>query len=172
MSLFEGSCIGKAVDVEFGADKSGRPRVRWNMQVIDGEHKGKVANYSGKLDPENIKWTKRDMIAIGWKGVDVRTFVDDVKSANRTVPFTAEIASYDRPDGSRSEWTSAKMTGALPLAALDKDKVADVNQWFKEAGDVGAPSNGASAGGASNDDIPFASCDLSFEPSPIARVLR
>lgn len=60
MSLFEGQNLpGKALNPEFGADSSGRPRVRWNMEVVDGEHRGKVANYSGKLDPENIKWTKR-----------------------------------------------------------------------------------------------------------------
>jgi len=41
-----------------------------------------------------------------------------VKAQTGTVPFVAEIARYDRPDGTTSEWTSAKMTGALPLAAL------------------------------------------------------
>lgn len=149
-ALFEGSCIGKPVNVEFGADNNGRPRVRWEMEATEGEHKGKRASYSGKLDPENIKWTKRDMIAIGWKGVDVRTFVDDVKARTGTVPFLAEIARYDRPDGTVSEWTSAKMTGALPLAALDKDKVDNVNRWFAEAGDVAPAANGKT-----DDTIPF-----------------
>jgi len=149
-ALFEGSCIGKPVNVEFGADNGGKPRVRWEMEATEGEHKGKRANYSGKLDPENIKWTKRDMIAIGWQGKDVRTFVDDVKAKIGTVPFVAEIARFER-DGKVSEWTSAKMTGALPLAALDKDKLDDVNSWFREAGDIApaAPANGA------NSDIPF-----------------
>lgn len=165
MSLFEGNCIGRVVNPEFGGDKQNRPRVRWEMEVTEGPHAGKRATYSGKLDPDNIKWTKRDMIAIGWKGVDVRTFVDDVKANTRPIPFVAEIASWED-----RQWTSAKMTGALPLATLDKDKVADVNQWFKEAGDVAPTSNGA--GGGSESDIPFATCDVSFEPSPIARVLR
>ena len=148
MSLFEGSNLpGRPINVEFGADAQNRPRVRWNMEVVEGEHKGKIANYSGKLDPDNIKWTKRDMIAIGWKGLDVRTFVEDVKAANRVVPFTAEIAEYNG-----RQWTSAKMTGAAPLGQLDNEKVADVNKWFAEAGDV-APSNGASSG--ARDDIPF-----------------
>ncbi len=147
-ALFEGSCIGKPVNVEFGGS-GGKPKVRWEMEATEGEHKGKRASYSGKLDPDNIKWTKRDMIAIGWKGKDVRTFVDDVKAQTGTVPFVAEIARFNRPDGSVSEWTSAKMTGALPLEALDKDKVDNVNKWFAEAGDIAPAANGA------NSDIPF-----------------
>lgn len=146
MALFEGTNLpGRAINPEIGPDANGRPRVRWNMEVVDGEHKGKAANYSGKLDPENIKWTKRDMIAIGWKGVDVRTFVDDVKAANRVVPFTAEIAEFN----GRS-WTSAKMTGAAPLGQFDKDKAAEVNRWFAEAGDIAPQANGTS-----DRDIPF-----------------
>jgi hypothetical protein len=117
------------------------------MLVIEGEHKGKRASYSGKLDEQNIKWTKRDMIAIGWQGKDVRTFVEDVKKADRSLPFVAEIASFKRDDGTVSEWTSAKMTGAKPLAALGTDKVSDVNKWFAEAGDVGEQSE--------KDSIPF-----------------
>lgn len=149
--LFNGNCIGRPVNVEFGADNNKKPRVRWEMEATDGEHRGKRASYSGKLDPDNIKWTKRDMIAIGWKGKDVRTFLDDVKAQTGTVPFIAEVARFERDDGTVSEWTSAKMTGALPLAALDADKVANVNKWFADAGDV-APANGASG---TNSDIPF-----------------
>jgi hypothetical protein len=138
--LFEGSFQqGRILNPEVGPNNAGKVTVRWNVTVVDdGEHKGKVANYSGKLDPDNIKWTKRDMIAIGWQGKDVRTFVDDVKKANRLVPFTAEIATYKRPDGSVSEWTSAKMSGAAPLGALSGDQAADANRWFAEAPDVGA----------------------------------
>jgi len=34
------------------------------------------------------------------------------------------------------------------------------------------PPSGGGYGGGSTDDIPFASCDLAHEPSPLARVLR
>ncbi|HWG32942.1 MAG TPA: hypothetical protein VN650_02150 [Gemmatimonadaceae bacterium] len=147
--LFEGTFSqGRVINPEIGQNSVGKPSVRWSMVVVDdGEHKGKTANYSGKLDPDNIKWTKRDMIAIGWQGKDVRTFVDDVKKANRLVPFTAEIATYKRPDGSVSEWTSARMGGAAPLNALDADAAAKVNGWFAEAQDM-APA-------AKDDGLPF-----------------
>lgn len=158
--LFEGSCIGKAVKPEFGADQNGKPKVRWEMEVTDGEHVGKRAQYSGKMDAENIKWTKRDMISIGWKGKDVRTFVDDVLAAQLVVPFEAQIASYESPStGKTSTWTAAKMTGALPLAQVSSDKIADVNRWFAEAEDMSAPptSNGhrEEAPPPDDSDIPF-----------------
>lgn len=146
--LFEGTFQqGRVIDADIG--KSGKMRVRWSLVVIDdGPHKGKVANYSGKLDPENIKFTKRDMVAIGWQGKDVRTFVDDVKKANRLVPFTAEIASFKRDDGSVSEWTAARMGSvAKPLEALDGDEVRKVNQWFAEAGEIETQKK--------DDSIPF-----------------
>lgn len=146
-SLFNGDCVGKAINPEIG-DGGGKPRVRWEMLVTDGEHKDKRASYSGKLDPENIKFTKRDMMLIGWKGKDVRTFVADVKAANLTVPFTAEVASNTYADsGKTSTWTSAKFSGgAKPLAALDADALNRVNAWFAEA-----PSDGAKDEG----DLPF-----------------
>jgi hypothetical protein len=134
--LFEGDCKGKAVDVEIGPDKNGKARVRWNMLVTEGPHAGKKASYSGKLDAEHIKYTKRDMMAIGWKGKDaVGTFVSDVKAADLTVPFTAEIASNTYEDtGKTSQWTSARSIGftTAPLGTFDKDKAKDVNSWFDE----------------------------------------
>jgi hypothetical protein len=139
-ALFAGDCIGKAVNVEFGEDNQGRPRVRWEMEVLEGPHTGKRAKYSGKLDPENIKWTKRDMIAIGWVGKSVKTFVADAMAASqagRKVPFTAEIAEHNG-----STWTSAKMNGALPLGKVADSKVAEVDRWFAEAGEAGGGDNG------------------------------
>lgn len=156
--LFEGECVGKAVNPEIGADGSGKPRVRWEMAVTEGEHRGKRASYSGKLDSDNIKFTKRDMMLIGWKGKDVRTFVSDVKAADKSVPFTAEIASNTYQDsGKTSTWTSAKFSGGTkPLAELDARKVEDVNQWFAEAGDIGPVADGGTNGTPQdNSDLPF-----------------
>jgi len=154
-SLFEGNCIGKAVDVEIGLDnnKPPKPRVRWNMEVTEGPHAGKKASYSGKLDSDNIKYTKRDMMALGWDGKDAAgTFVAQVTQSAKAVPFVAEIARWTRDDGKVSEWTSAKSIGftAQPLAALPPDRAKDVNSWFDEV-----PSGPAASSGRANDDLPF-----------------
>jgi hypothetical protein len=131
--LFSGSFTGKAVKAELGSNKQGKPTVRWEMEVVEGEHKGKRAQYSGKFDAQNIKFTKRDMMSIGWQGKDAATFVEDVTKASAIVPFEAEIVEFDRADGSKSSWTAARMTGGAPLAPLDRSKLSEVNQWFAEA---------------------------------------
>lgn len=138
--LFEGTFKqGRVVDAEIG--KSGKKSVRWGLVVVDdGAHQGKIARYSGKLDAESIKFTKRDMMAIGWQGKDVRTFVDDVAKANKLVPFSAEIATFKRDDGSIAEWTAARMGGVgKPLQQFDSDETRQVNQMFAEAGDSDLP---------------------------------
>jgi hypothetical protein len=148
--LFEGDCVGKVINPEIGESR-GKVKVKWEMIVSDGDHKGKRASYSGKLDAENIKFTKRDMLVVGWKGKDVRTFVSDVKAADLTVPFSAEIAETTYEDsGKTSRWTSAKFSGGAPLAVLDKDKADAVNRWFAEAGDI--TSHGAKD---SDEKLPF-----------------
>lgn len=148
MSLFEGNCNGVVRNAELGPDGQGCMRVRWDMEVVDGEHRGKIAKYSGKLDPDKIKWTRRDMMAIGWQGVASKTFIDDVKKAgDRVISFTAEIAEFNG-----RQWTSAKMNGGAPLGALTDEKANEVDRWFAEAGDAAPAANGNSA---SDDRIPF-----------------
>lgn len=130
MSLFEGHNLkGRAINVEIGVS-GGQARARWDMEIVEGEHKGKIAKYSGKLNPDNVKWTKRDMMTIGWKGQKSSTFVEDVTKANLIVEFDAVIASHNG-----SEWVSAKFQGAAPLAPLDTDKERELDRMFAEVPD-------------------------------------
>lgn len=139
--LFEGKKLkGRAINVELGMSGQQR-RVRWDMEIVEGEHKGKIAKYSGKLDENNIKYTKRDMKTIGWKTDKSSTFVADVKAANLVVEFDAEIAHHNG-----NEWVSAKLGGAVPLAALDSDAERDLDRLFAQSDD---------GGGQQDDRIPF-----------------
>jgi hypothetical protein len=154
--LFEGEFKGKAVDVEFGANpKNGKPCIRLKMEITDGQRAGTRLPYEGKLDERNIRYTKSSMVALGWQGKDVRTFVDDVTKAAKVVSFSARIATWDPQDGRPvRQWTSVGSIGfaAAPLSKLESDKVADVNQWFAEVpDDSGGQGNGAPA----DDSIPF-----------------
>lgn len=140
-ALFTGQNLkGRAINAEIGLDSQGRAVARWEMEVVEGEHKGKVARYSGKLNPDNIKYTKRDMKLIGWKGEKSATFVKDVAEANLVVTFNAEIASHNG-----REWVSARFGGATPLATMDSDAERTVDRLLDEAGDVGGDRS----------DIPF-----------------
>lgn len=140
-ALFEGQGLkGRAVNPEIGVDNQGRARVRWDMVIVEGENKGRIAKYSGKLDPDNIKYTKRDMIAVGWSGNKVSSFVDDVEKAELVVEFDAVIAEYNG-----RQWVSARLGGGATLGALDSDKERELDRLLSQAGDVGG----------SGDNLPF-----------------
>lgn len=137
MALIEGDFYGKAVRAEIG----GKPvKVRIEMEVTEGENKGKRFPYEGKLDEKNIRYTKMAMMAVGWRGHSSKTFASDVAAAAVITSFKVRIAKFTRDDGSISEWSSVdKIGGPPPLAPLDEQQLADVDRWFAEAGD--APAN-------------------------------
>jgi hypothetical protein len=136
--LFKGTCNGKVLNPEIGTNKRGVWTVKWEMEVVDGPHAGKRASYSGKLDEDGIKWTKADMLRVGWQGKSTRTFVEDVKAANKILPFSAEIATYEYKDsGKTSQWTAAKFNGGgAPLKPFDNDKLGEVDRALAEAQDI------------------------------------
>lgn len=157
-NLFEGDFRGKAVKAEFGTDaKSGKPAVRVTMEITEGERAGTQVNYNGNFKQESIRYTKRDLMALGWQGKSIGTFVDDVMKAAKVVPFKTRIARYENPEtGKVSEWTSVGSIGyeAPPLAAPTKQITANVDSWFAEADDDGNGSH-PNASGRDNDRIPF-----------------
>src|SRR5690348_15927102 len=105
-NLFEGDFVGKASKAEVGL-KNGKAAVRIEMEVIEGDRKGRRANFEGDFSEKSIRFTKRAMLAVGWKGESIATFVDDVKKAALTVPFHVEIASWTRPsDGKFMQWSA------------------------------------------------------------------
>ena len=157
--LFDGDCIGHAVGPEVGK-KKGAWIVRIEMEVTDGIHKGRRVSYEGKLDEQNIKFTKKAMLAVGWKGVTVATFVDDVKAANLTVPFKVEIASWRPPpeDGRPlQQWSTVKYIGgaAKPLDKPDAAGLHSLDKWLADAGDVGPSASASSNGTGRPDGLPF-----------------
>lgn len=170
-NLFSGEFKATAVDPQIG-ESGGKFKTRIEFEIVEGERKGQRAAYDGKLDPDNIKFTKAAMMKVGWQGKDVRTFREDVLKAKKVVDITCEVASFtDKTTGKIREWTSVrKIGGAAPLAPINNDKVGDVNRWFAEAPDLDPSMRGGSGGG--DDDIPFITCDMNGEPSPIARLLR
>lgn len=177
--LFFGHFMAKAVKPEIGS-YNGKRKVRVEMRITTpGERLGKVLAYEGKLDADNIKYTKRAMIALGWKGQSVSTFVDDVKAADREVEIEVRIAEYTKPDtGQVRRWSSIDRIGnfAPPLQQLDADGTREMDSWFAEVGDVGATAGdgGGGSGGAGSgrvgglpgddEDIPFVSSDPAHDP--------
>lgn len=157
-NLFEGDFRGKAVKAEYGTDtKSGKPAVRVTMEIGEGPKAGIQVPYNGNFKAESIRYTKRDLMALGWQGKTIGTFVDDVMKAAKVVPFKVRIARYDNPEtGKVSEWISVGSIGyeAPPLAAATNQLTANVDSWFNEADE--APSgNGKHPNAPGAEDAPF-----------------
>lgn len=150
--LFEGNFQMRVVEASISNVK-GKMKVRIELEIADGPRAGRRVSYDGKLDADNIKWTKLDMVGCGWKGKDVRTFVSDVMSSGKVIAGQARIASYTYPDsGKLKEWVAAERLGRAPAVTaepLNDDQYKDVNAWFAEVpdDDRGAP--------ASDDSLPF-----------------
>ena len=135
--LFEGTGLtGKIISAEVGGDGGGNPRARAEIEVVEGEHKGKRASWSGKINRDSAKYTFAQMRTMGWQGKDVSTFSKD--ATGKPITFEAEIASHNG-----SQWTSARIGGAASLAPLDNDKLRELNRLAAESdeasGDSGLP---------------------------------
>lgn len=161
MALIEGTFQGKLVSgtAKIG-DRKGKTLAVAQLEVTEGDHKGKRFNYEGGLHAEGIKYTKRDLMALGWKGQTIKSLELDTEAALKaglTVPFVVEIARWEKPDGTVKEWNAVRSIGnsAPTLDAIDGDKQRNVDRWFAEAGDVGAPQANGANGAARQDDIPF-----------------
>lgn len=145
--LIEGTFTGKAVPgtAKIGNAK-GKVLASVTLEVTEGELKGRRFNYEGKLDQDNIKYTKRDLMALGWKGREaVKTLTSDVDAAQVVTTFEVEIARWQPPEpgAKMREWNAVRSIGrggARQLEALDADQARNVDRWFAEVGgDDGIP---------------------------------
>ena len=127
------------------AKVKGALRVRGDIVIVGGEFDGLTASYSGKLDEKSIRWTKRDLMALGWQGKTLRSLDGDLARANTIADVEIELAHYnDR------QWWSVRSIGYVPASKeeVTSDDIDKMDGWFGEAASP-APSNGA------GDDIPY-----------------
>lgn len=159
-NLFEGDFIGKAVKAEFGSDaRNGKPKVRVTMEITEGPRAGTQVPYEGNFKQESIAYTKRDLVALGWQGKTMATFVSDVMGAARIVPFQVRTATYENPDtGKVRQWNSVGNIGyaAPPLKAADPTLTRDVDGWFNEVDGPSTGNGGRHPNAPGNDEpVPF-----------------
>lgn len=132
--LIEGRFTGKAVRGEVGRrSPTSAVTVNIDVEIGEGEHKGKRFQYVGKCGADNIKYTKWAAKAVGWQGKDIVETLDrDIKSANLDIEFDLKIARFEK-DGVVQEWTAVDriygIREAIPVAA---DEAKQVNSWFDE----------------------------------------
>jgi hypothetical protein len=156
MALLEGTFNGKAIDFELGFNKKSQPEVRIQFEIADGPHAGKRVPYSGNFSDKAVRYTKMDLLALGWVGKDIQTAKGDVLGLAKVVSIQVEVASYTFPDsGKTREWSTVRSVGRVadPLKPLDGSTMKDVNSWLASA-DVGTSETPPSARRDPN-DIPF-----------------
>jgi hypothetical protein len=154
--FFEGDFVGKAVKVEYGEGKNGKPAIRVMMEILEGPRRGIQVPYDANFKQESIKYTMRDLMALGWKGKTVASLVDDVIGAALIVPFSVRIATYDNQEtGKTRQWNSVGSIGnfAPLLAAPTTTTTRNVDSWFSESDES---SNGHPNAPGVRGDIPFA----------------
>lgn len=144
-NLFEGDVHGRAIKAEYGTDKSGKPQCRAVLEITtEGERTGTHVQWSGNFKQDSIKYTRRDMLALGWEGKTIESFVGDVLAKKIIVPFQVRIAEWTDPKtGKLKKWLSAGSIGweAPPLNKPTQDTTSQVDGWFASAAD--------------DDDLPF-----------------
>lgn len=151
----EATYIGKAALPRYGKNvQSGKKEIRLFMEIVEGPLAGRQVKWTANLKTEkSTSYARRDMLAAGWKGVDIATFerdVTDAAAAGLKVPFTARLAVNGlNDDGTPNQWWTVGSIGvsAAPLAATNADDDRDVNEWLSGGSPSTAPSD--------DSDLPF-----------------
>lgn len=144
--------MGHPIAPEYGNNpKSGKREIRLYMEIADGPLAGRRVKYTANTkDPRSTAYAKRDLMAAGWKGKDIGTFVADVTANAQTkISFTVRLARVTRDDGSVNEWWTVGSIGqgAIPLAKATPDDDRTVNGWFAEAEEIGGGQGSTSSTG-------------------------
>lgn len=153
-NLFEIECNARPVSAAL-EKRGGKWKVRVEFEIVDGEKKGKRVAWDGKLDDNNIKWTKINLGKLGWQGQSSKTIEADVMKEPKTVPILTRIASYTNDKGKLSQWTSVDRIfggAAKPADPITNDDYAAVDGWFAnvDTGEAAPPPPSDS-----NNDLPF-----------------
>jgi len=149
--MIQGNFNARCTEFQLGTKRDGRPVVRATMTIVGGEHDGQRVAYEGNFSEKAVRWTRRNLTTLGWKGKTILTAKDDILSADLTVPIEVEIAKWEDPStGKLREWSAVRRIGegGGELKPIESEQLRDVNRWLAEA-DEGSPA------AAVEDDIPF-----------------
>ncbi len=68
------------------------------VRLVDSDTDEQTMVYDGPLEGDNLKFTKRDLIAFGWHGKSSATMENDIVGGAKRVPFRVEHIKYRKPD--------------------------------------------------------------------------
>lgn len=185
----------KAVNSGFGVTpEKGTNFIAIGFEVVDDERfagertDAWLGYFSGKATERTIESLQH----MGFSGDDLSLLEDlDEKGCAELLPNVVEIVcepeEYDGQWRLRVQWVNRPGAGRFvakqPLKGSELKAFAAQMKGALRNARGPQKSNGTSGGGArttqphpnapgNRDDVPFASCDLAAEPTPISRVLR
>lgn len=185
--------------VQFGQSKKGDEQVAIGFEFLD--EAGQPANvhmtYFGMFGDNSIDFTVEALRNCGWSGDDLAELPALAESGGLAseVQLVVVHETYEGVRRAKVKFVNRAGGGKIKLERpLDSSSLSSFAQRMRSkvraAGRDNAPrstrppasSNGRAAPGGGydgrdvpppvDDDIPFATCSLAAEPSPIARVLR
>ena len=155
-----------AISATAGENDKKQPIVQINVRIDDGPSKGQLCTYEDEVNAKSSVYIMRSARAVGWKGTDLKTLKADcakriAETGGSTTVEIKHLAIKNGPNaGSTWDKVNSIGRGSKPLSELKGSTLDDANEAMRQAAD------------AMGDDIPFATCSLSAEPSAIAKVLR
>lgn len=158
----------------------GLAHVTINVEITEGEDKGRRCSYEETIDGKSAAFARKSCIAVGWKGVTLRTFKEDVDAwiASTGGASTVEIKHLViKKEGPKQGTSFAKVNsiGRKPQvlhAATDADgaeRLSDADEQMRQAMTDGASMPDVPL---DDDNIPFITSAFGHDPSPISRLLR
>jgi len=144
--LFEGDFLGRIHHAEYGVippksdQQQPKPSARIVFEIAEGPRAGTQVTYDANFKPESVKYARRDLMAAGWAGKSMSTFVADIAAKVGTVlPISVRIATWQKPGGQLREWNSVDSIGnvAPPLSAPSDAMTKQVDAWLAEGAGAG-----------------------------------
>lgn len=181
--------IAKAIASAFGVSSNGNYEIGITCEVVDGEHAGQEITWIGFFSEKTQERTIESLQHFGWKGDNLEELADlDAEGCARMFPDHVELACdvevYEGEQQLKVKWVNKPGAGRFAFkdkleggqlksfAAQMRGAIRGAQQAGPRKPNAGAPKSTHPNAPGNGDDIPFASCDIGHEPSPIARVLR
>ena len=145
----EGTVSMRVLDASAGPDDKGTYSIRVNVEITSGLDEGQRLAYSNRVDARSIPYIKRDCMAVGWKGENFETFVDDIEAWAATDPKTGKpsatsgliegeiqhVAYNDKKTGEPRTFAKVRSfgRGAKPLGKPTPAMIREANEALRNA---------------------------------------
>ena len=144
--ISQGSFLARAINGSYGEDTKGRMAVRVELELLAGPDLGQRITYTGLVNAKSAPYVGKDLKAVGWKGVSLRSIGDDVQSAKAEAQIEIEHKNANDPKDPNRVFAVVRSIGrgAVALKPASAASISDADEALR-----------AAMGGVEEDVIPF-----------------